>query len=968
MKRRIHHTPPSPSTPAGGPVQWASIEELSNDPAFQAWVDVEYPAAAEFAPTARREFLKLMGASFALAGLTGCEKSPFVAAIPYVYQPEGETPGLPRYYATAVTFDGYAQPVIATTYSGRPTKLDGNPDHPVTKGRSDIFMQAAVLQLYDPDRAQGPTRHGEPVTWDDVVSNIGDLRNGWTSRQGEGLRLLIGPTTSPTLLRQIDALLKAFPKARVHMHEPAGTAARRNMTAAVYGQALNAHYLLDQCDVVVSFDDDFLGPGPHQVRHARGWSGSRRRAGDPPGIRLYAAESVPAATGAMASPRLIADASRMPILAEALAAKLGIAGAALPDLQPMERDWIEKVGAACSGAAGRSLITSGAFGDVATATWVARINHALKNTGKTLKFTPAIHGPLNAGALADLVADIRAGSVDTLIIVDSNPAYTAAGSLGFRDALRQVQTTLHLGQQRDETGELCEWQLPLTHALESWSDGRAVDGTATIIQPVIAPFYDVRTVHQIVAMLLGEVNPTADYAVRETWQATFGGDFDARWRQALHDGFIQGAAAEVTVNAANAKDVAAKPSDEGLDIVFRLDPTIWDGQFANVGWLQELPKSLTTLTWGNVITVSPALAKQMGASNGDRVEATIGDRRVVGPAWVMPGQADKTVALYLGYGRKRAGRVGDGLGYDAYDLQPTDQPWLAKGSLRKVDGSEPLAVTQLHHRMEGFDFVREVSAVRPALPKPAPQESFYPDWASANVAWGMVIDLDSCIGCNACVAACTAENNVPVVGKAQVEVGREMHWLRVARYYTGDVETPRSFFQPVPCMHCEDAPCEMGCPVHATTHSPEGVNQMVYNRCIGTRTCSSYCPYKVRRFNFLDYRSPPDSPEQAVHNPEVTLRSRGVMEKCTYCTQRIEAAHAEADKENRPLREGDVVTACQSACPTKAITFGNINDPNSEVSRLRRDGRHYALLEELGTRPRTTYLARWDDGGGDQQG
>jgi molybdopterin-containing oxidoreductase family iron-sulfur binding subunit len=965
MKRRIDHTS-SRSTAPNGRRQWSGIEELSDDPAFQAWVDVEYPAAAEFAPTARREFLKLMGASFALAGLTGCEKSPFVAAIPYVYQPEDETPGLPRYYATAVTFDGYAQPVIATTYSSRPTKLDGNPDHPATRGRSDVFMQAAVLQLYDPDRAQGPTRHGEPVTWDDVVSNINDLRNGWTSRQGEGLRLLIGPTTSPTFLRQIDALLKAFPKARVHLHEPAGTAARRAMTTAVYGQALELHYRLERCDIVVSFDDDFLGPGPQQVRHARGWAESRRRSGDRPRLRLYAAESVPGATGAMASPRLIADASRMAILAQALAAKLGVAAAGLPDLQTAEHDWVEQAGAACRGAPGRALITSGAFGDVATANWVARINDVLKSAGQTVEFIPAMAGPTDAGPLSDLVADMRAGNVDTLVIVDANPAYSAPGSLGFREALRHVQTSLHLGQQRDETGELCEWQLPLTHALESWSDARAVDGTATIIQPVIAPFYDVRTVHQIVAMLLGDIDPPADGAIRETWRTNFGGDFGTRWKQALHDGFVQEASASVTVNLAGAKDAAAKLSGEGLDIAFRPDPTVWDGQFANVGWLQELPKPLTTLTWGNVITVSPALAKQIGASNGDHVEVTVADRRVVGPAWIMPGQADNTVALYLGYGRKRAGRVGDGLGYDAYDVQPPDRPWLAKGSLRKVDGSETLAVTQLHHRMEGFDFVREVSAEHPALPKGQPQESFYPKWDSASAAWGMVIDLDSCIGCNACVAACTAENNVPVVGKAQVEVGREMHWLRVARYFTGDAATPRSFFQPVPCMHCEEAPCEMGCPVGATTHSPEGVNQMVYNRCIGTRTCSSYCPYKVRRFNFLDYRSPADSPDQAVHNPEVTLRSRGVMEKCTYCTQRIEAAHAMADKENRPLRDGDVVTACQSACPTKAITFGNINDPNSEVSRLRRDGRHYALLEELGTRPRTTYLARWKDGGGDQ--
>jgi MoCo/4Fe-4S cofactor protein with predicted Tat translocation signal len=949
-----------------GPRLWSGIDELSADPAFQAWVDAEYPAAAEFAPTARRQFLKLMGASFALAGLTGCEKSSFVAALPYVNQPEREAVGVPRYYATAVTFDGYAQPVIATTWSGRPTKLDGNPDHPVTRGRSDVFMQAAVLGLYDPDRAQGPTRRGEPVTWGDVAAAIGTLRSDWGADQGEGFRLLSGPTSSPTLLRQLDALRKQFPKMQIHLHQPSGVAARRELTTAAYGQPLDLCYRLDECEIVVSFDDDFLGPGPYQVSHARGWSTSRRRSAEQPGIILYAAESVPSATGAVAGNRLIADASRMTALAEALASELSVGGAAANDLTPTEQGWIERAAKACRAAKDRALVTSGAFGEAGTAIWVARINDALKNAGRTLKFSRPVLGPAEAGSFESLVSGMRAGRVQTLVILDCNPAYTAPGGLGFTEALKQVQSTLHLGLQRDETGNLCEWQLPLAHALESWSDARAVDGTASIIQPTITPFYDVRSIHQMVAMLLGEINPAGDSAVRETWRASFGDEFDAGWRRALHDGFVEGAAAETSVTPSNARVPAAKTSGKGLDIVFRPDPTIWDGSFANIGWLQELPKPLTTVTWGNVVAISPALAKRLKIASGDHVEVMVGSRNVNGPAWVMPGQAENTVALFLGYGRRQAGRVGDGLGYDAYAVRPVDQSWLAKGSLRKTGTTETLAVTQLHHRMEGFDLVREVSAAHPALPKSGTPPSLYPPWPTSKNAWGMVIDLDSCIGCNACVAACTAENNVPVVGKEQVTAGREMHWLRIARYYEGEVDAPRSFFQPVPCMHCEQAPCEMGCPVHATTHSPEGVNQMVYNRCIGTRTCSSFCPYKVRRFNFYDYRTPPESPEQAAHNPDVTVRSRGVMEKCTYCTQRIEAAHATADKENRPLREGEVVTACQAACPTKAISFGDINDPRSEVSRLRHDGRHYVLLEELGTRPRTTYLAKWrDDAGGE---
>jgi molybdopterin-containing oxidoreductase family iron-sulfur binding subunit len=958
MKRRIENR----SRTTAGPRVWAGIEELSDDPRFQAFIEAEYPTALELPMTARRQFLKLMGASFALAGLTGCEKSSFVAALPYVDQPESETIGLPRYYATAVLLDGYAQPVIATTHAGRPTKLDGNPDHPVTRGRSDVFMQSAVLQLYDPDRAAAPSRHGEPASWADVESAIGTMRENWRADQGDGMRLLLGPTTSPTLLRQIDAFQKQFPKARTHIHTTTGLEARRQITTTVYGQAVDLHYELANCDVVVGFDEDFLGPRADQVRNAFGWSQARRRFGDRPGNLLFMAESVPSASGALANQRLIADARRMPALAEALASALGVGGASRPEVTEAEARWIARVADACKEKTGRSLFVSGLSGGASTALWIARINQQLGNGGETLKLTASLPGPAGSGTLAALVSDINAGHVTSLIVLDCNPVYTGPGELELGAAITRVRSSLHIGLQRDETGEKCEWQLPLTHALESWSDARAVDGTATILQPVISPFYDVRTAHQIFAMLLGETDPSSDAAVRETWQQKFGDAFELRWKQALHDGLVEGAAPFVAVPPPVAGAMAPPGTAGDLDIVFQPDPTIWDGRFANVGWLQELPKTLTTVTWSNVIAVSAALAKRLVATSGDHAEVAIGKRRINGPLWIMPGQADNTVALYLGYGRTRAGRVGDGLGYDAYQVRPDAEPWLTQGSLRKLDTREDLPVTQLHHRMEGFDFAREVSPgqVKEASRHPSTgQPSLYAAWPSSKNAWGMVIDLDSCIGCNACVAACTAENNVPVVGADQVRAGREMHWLRIARYYTGDIAEPRSFFEPVPCMHCEDAPCEMGCPVHATTHNPEGVNQMVYNRCIGTRTCSSYCPYKVRRFNFYDYRAPADSPTHAAHNPDVTVRSRGVMEKCTYCTQRIEAAHVAADKENRPIRDGEVVTACQQACPTKAIVFGDINDPASEVARLKRDGRHYVLLEEQGTRPRTTYLARW---------
>jgi MoCo/4Fe-4S cofactor protein with predicted Tat translocation signal len=471
MTRR---SPSDAKVSGGGQRLWSSIEELSGDPAFQAWVDAEYPAAAEFAPTARREFLKLMGASFALAGLTGCEKSPFVAALPYVDQPQDTAVGVPKFYATAVMLDGYAHPVIATTYSGRPTKLDGNPDHPVTRGRSDIFMQAAVLGLYDPDRAQGPTRRGEPVSWSDVENHIGALRREWARNQGQGLRLLIGSVTSPTLLRQINALLKQFPAARVHIHQPVGNGWRRSLAAAAYGQALDVHYRLEDCAVVVSFDDDLLGPGADQVRRARDWSSARRREADKPGIRLHMAESVPTVTGAIAGDRLVADASRMPDLARAFASKVGVAEAQMPDLAPAEQEWIDRAAAACRGANGRALITAGVFGHAATSGWVARSNDALA-AGALLEFTAPLETIATAGRLAELAADITAGQVETLVVLDSNPAYSAPGSLDIGDVLQKVRSSIHLGLHRDETGELCEWQLPVAHALESWTDARAVD-------------------------------------------------------------------------------------------------------------------------------------------------------------------------------------------------------------------------------------------------------------------------------------------------------------------------------------------------------------------------------------------------------------------------------------------------------------------------------------------------------------
>jgi molybdopterin-containing oxidoreductase family iron-sulfur binding subunit len=957
IRRRIAATSPARV--------WSSLEELVDEAGFRRWVEAEFPTAASFVSEhGRREFLRLMGASLMLSGVAGCgERGPDLA-LPYVTEPEHALPGVPRLYATAVVFEGFAQPILARTNDGRPTKLDGNPEHPATRGRSDVFMQTAVLELYDPDRSKSPMRDGLASTWAAFAREVVALRQDWSARRGEGLRILAGNITSPTLVRQLTALVGSLPNSRVHIFEPVGSERRQEAMRIAFGRDVDAHYHLENCETVVCLDDDLLGPGPRQVAHAQGWPRGRGEIEPAPRVRLHVAESVPTLTGSVASARLPLDASRLPHIALALAAELDLPGAQTERLTDVEAKWIDAAARDLKNHAGRSLLSCGSHVEPAVQALAPWVNQSLGNVGAAISYTePVGFQAAEGSSLGEPARAIDAGSVDTLVILDSNPVYAAPGALDFRNLIAKVPQTIHVGLYQDETAKACHWHVPLSHALESWSDARAVDGTVSIIQPLVGPLYSTRTMPQILAMLAGTVDPDAESLVRATWVETFADQFATRWRKSLHDGFIAGTQAPqvaVTARVPELSAVQGRNIAPGVEVAFRPDPCVWDGRFGNIAWLQELPKPLTKITWDCPVAVSPHMADHLRLANGDLVEVAIDGRRIIGPAWIMPGQAPNTVALFLGYGRTAAGQVARDVGYSAYLVRPADNAWSALGAIRRVDGSRPFATTQLHHRMEGFDFVREVSAEHPTLPIPAQQSSLYPEWGSADYAWGMVIDLDLCIGCNACVSACNVENNVLVVGKDQVARGREMLWLRVDRYYEGDVENPRSFFQPVPCMHCEKAPCEMGCPVHATVHNAEGLNQMVYNRCIGTRTCSSYCPYKVRRFNWYDYRRF-DEPSKAAHNPDVTVRSRGVMEKCTYCTQRIQAAHAAADKENRRLEEGEVVTACQQACPTAAIAFGNLKYSNAKVAKLRQSGRHYVLLEQLGTRPRTTYLARWRD-------
>jgi molybdopterin-containing oxidoreductase family iron-sulfur binding subunit len=594
------------------------------------------------------------------------------------------------------------------------------------------------------------------------------------------------------------------------------------------------------------------------------------------------------------------------------------------------------------------------------------MNDALGNAGRTVEYYAPPEPWESAGdALRELTAAMAAGQVETLLVLDGNPAYATPADAHFAERLARVPHRIHLGLYRDETAHACQWHLPRSHALESWSDLRAADGTASLVQPVIAPLYDSSSVHELLAMFLGDARDERE-RVQATWRGRAGDDPDGFWTTSLQAGVIAGSAPpaqRVHADGAFLAQLPATAEPHGLELLLAPDAAVWDGRYANSGWLQELPRPLTTLTWSNVALVSPELALAHDLKNGDALELRIGGRHTQAPVWIMPGQAARSVTVALGYGRRQAGRVGGELGFDAYALRSLDAPWRSDGlQVNRTGARYALAATQRHHAMEGRAPVREATLdafrAHPAFAQDPPTPpSLYPDRPHGEYAWGMSVDLNACIGCGACTIACQAENNIPVVGAEEVERGREMHWIRVDRYYEGGAAAPRIHHQPVPCMHCEHAPCEVVCPVGATVHDAEGLNVQVYNRCVGTRFCSNNCPYKVRRFNFLQYSDLATENLKAQRNPDVSVRNRGVMEKCTYCIQRIETAHIAADREGRRIADGEVLTACQAVCPTQAIVFGDQQDPVSAVSRQKASPRHYALLEELNTRPHTTYLA-----------
>ena len=937
---------------SGGKRFWRSLDEYQRSDAFGDMLKAEFPSIFELWSVDRRELLRVMGASLALAGMSGCKPARSDDVVPFVNRPEGYLEGRVDHYATAVLFEGYAQPVLATTSAGRPIKLDGNPEHPAFRGGSTPFMQAAILDLYDPDRSQEPLFGGHPASWDAFDGAVAKWKTGWRASGGAGLRLLIGPTTSPTLLRQIAEVKRTLPQARVHLFDPLG---------GYTGEPRpRLRPRLENAEVVVSLDDDLLGPGPAQAINARAWGDRHGDLDVRNRMRLFVAETTPTQTGAKADRRLGIPPSRLGMLAQAIAGE----GEVLR-LNEKELAWAKAAAKALRDARGRSLLAVGRCAPAQLHALALRVNHALGNVGQTCELAPQLGFVPGPGeSFVDLVRDIEARRVSALFVLGANPVYQSPGDIPFAAVYAKVPLRVHAGLHTDETAAISNWHLPLNHALEDWSDARSPDGLATIVQPVVRPMYDSRSMHEVVAALTGDKVPSARRIVRQTWAGQLGDD--VAWAGALKIGFVEGRSLKGQSLSAEGLSLAkglSPPREGEVEIVIRPDPTVHDGSFANNGWLQELPKPLFKTTWENVVAVSPWLASERHIESGDVVRVESDGRAVEGPAWVLPGQPERVVTIYLGYGRKRAGRIGTGIGYDAYRMRSAAQPWNAVGTVKPTGARVKLATTQNDHLMdaEGAELVRTVTPEHPSALRSEEEldrASFYPDWPQDKPAWGMVIDLDRCIGCNACVVACQAENNIPVVGQHQVYEGREMAWLRVDRYYAGDPEDPETHFEPVPCMHCEQAPCEMGCPVHATVHSPEGLNLMVYNRCIGTRTCSSYCPYKVRRFNWFDYTSDAPTPTEAQRNPDVTVRGRGVMEKCTYCIQRIEGAKVQADIENRTVRGDEVKTACQQACPAQAISFGNLADPDSAVAKQRKSQRNYALLAEQGTRPRTTYLAK----------
>lgn len=1084
------------AAPAAPPL-WQGLEEYMDSPAFRAQMENEFPEdAAEWTdPVSRRNFLTVMGAGLALAG-AGCNPRPAPRRqiLPYTIQPEQITPGIPLFFATAHTVAGYATGLLVRSHEGRPVKVEGNPDHPSSLGGTSPIDQASVLDLYDPDRSQEPTRWGEGISYDAVVTAVrGALFTGGQPKKGVRLRILTGAVTSPTLTDQVAGLLNAFPDARWCQYEACGLDNGREGARRAFGRELTAVYDFAKADVVLSLDADFLGSGPGHVRYCRDFASRRKvRQNVPAGStefvpagrmnRLYVVEAMPSVTGSSADHRLPLPASQVESFARALAAKLGVAGAPAAGTLPAEaQKWLDPVAKDLQAKKGAAVVVAGEHQPPSLHALAHAINAALGAVGQTVKLVPLVE-ERPAGKVIDfktLVGEMAAGQVDALLILGgTNPGYACPADVPFADAVKKVKFRLHLGQYRDETAALCEWHVNEAHYLETWGDGRGHDGTPALQQPLIAPLYAGRSAVELLADATAPAGAGHEgrEVVKEYWKKWYAGagqsrEFEQFWQESVRAGVIADPGRTSPQQAALAGNwaegsaaAAAAPSGDTYEINFLPDPYLLDGRYANNGWLQELPHPVTKITWDNAAFVSRKtiqdlkLEKFFRWTAGERGRAEVGvieleykGNKVKAPVWYLPGHPDGVVTVHLGFGRPRAGRVGNAKdepnaagentrGFNAYALRTSDAPGFGGGlKLRPTSDEYYLACVQGNWSMAQKDPISgkildrapvrrmttgqyaenpwfpkipptaagETDGITHNIPGPAgkpqdesgtqyqqgstygpghdhshdgkddhghgghdhrllpltmyhPNDRLYPDAPRKYRRWAMAIDLSACTGCNACVVACQSENNLATVGKREVTRGHEMHWLRIDRYYEGTAAEPdatRTYFQPVPCQQCEKAPCEVVCPVAATVHSADGLNDMVYNRCVGTRYCSNNCPYKVRRFNFLTFQDWYTSSRKLGRNPEVTVRSRGVMEKCTYCVQRIRYAEIAAERQHREIRDGEVRTACQSACPAGAIEFGDLQDATSKVGRWKAEPTNYGLLAELNTMPRTTYLA-----------
>ena len=969
-----------------GPQYWRSLEELSQTEGFFEMVHREFPRQASVWPegASRRDFMKLMTASMALAGLSACVKQPVEPIVPYVRQPDPITLGIPLFFASAMPFSGYGTPVLVESHEGRPTKVEGNPDHPAGTG-SDVFAQASILDMYDPDRSQVVSYTGDIRSWSDYAEAIKGPLNSQKAVKGAGLRILTRAVGSPTLAAQIDAALVAYPEAKWVQYEPLTRDNARAGAQLAFGQYVETRYNLDKADTILSLDGDFLSSGyPGFLLYARQFASRRSPDLKEKMSRFYMVESTPTNTGGKADHRLPLRASEVQQVAQAIAAGLGVGGGG--SAKPEQQQFVAAVVKDLEAHKGAAVVIPGDNQPAAVHALAHAMNQALGAVGTTVVYTDPVEAKPQdqTAALKELVGEMNAGNVDLLLIVGGNPVYDAPTDLKFADAMGKVQLRVQHSLYQNETTDHVHWHINATHYLEQWGDVRTIDGTASIVQPLISPLYGGKSEYEFMEVLIGS-SATAGYdIVRKYWRGKMTGDFETSWRKALHDGFIAGTAFPAkTVSARGSVPAASASNTGGLEVMFRRDPTIYDGTFSNNAWLQETPKPMTQICWDNAVLVSVKTAEKMGLKTEDEVEIEANGRKVKGGVWRTPGHPEDAITVYLGYGRGKSGRVGTDVGFNAYALRTSDALYYTAGKVSKIGdghgfanpqgwqyidqsgipGADDMSDRHIVRKATLEDFLKNPNFAHEGIEAPAPEFTLYqtvsggPLYRYTEAKWGMAIDMNSCIGCKTCVVACQAENNIAVVGKEQVMRGRHMNWLRVDVYYEGGTENPAAYYQPIPCQQCENAPCEVVCPVGATVHSTEGLNDMIYNRCVGTRYCSNNCPYKVRRFNFLLFQDFETPQYKMMRNPEVSVRSRGVMEKCTYCIQRITRGRITAEKENRKVRDGEVITACQQACPAGAITFGDLNDPESQVAKLRANQRSYGLLEDLNTRPRTNYMA-----------